>query len=68
MAISRNSNRFLMGIERSLFQKGIYKNIPIAGSQGSFFIIFIQNGIKRIRINLLMKQEIQAAIVRTSFS
>ena len=32
MAISRNSNRFLMGIERSLSQKGIikvYENIPI---------------------------------------
>ena len=32
MAISRNNNCFLMGIERSLSQKGIikvYKNIPI---------------------------------------
>ena len=32
MAISRNSNRFLMGIEKSLSQKGIikvYENIPV---------------------------------------
>ena len=32
MAISSNSNRFLMGIERSLSHKGIikvYENIPI---------------------------------------
>ena len=32
MAIPRNSNRFLMGIERTLSQKGIikvYENIPI---------------------------------------
>ena len=35
MAISRNSNRFLMGIKRSLSQKGIikaYENIPIQPS------------------------------------
>ena len=31
-------------------------------------MIFIQNGIKQTRINLLMKQEIHAATVRTAFS
>ena len=31
-------------------------------------MIFIQNGIKRIRINFMMKQEIQAATVWTTFS
>ena len=33
-----------------------------------FFIIFIQNGIKRIQINSLMKREIHAATVRKTFS
>ena len=33
-----------------------------------FFLCNIQNGITRIRINLLMKQEIHAATVRTAFS
>ena len=32
-----------------------------------FFIIFIQNGIKRMGINLWMKQKIHAATVRTAF-
>ena len=45
-AIPRNSNRFLMVIERGLSQK----DSAVAGSYSSFFIIFIQNGIKRIRI------------------
>ena len=33
-----------------------------------FFLCNIQNGITRIRINSLMKQEIHAATVRTAFS
>ena len=74
MTISRASNRFLMGTERSLSQKGIikiWKNIPVQSQQVHkvfFFIIFIQNGIKRIRINLLVKREIHAATVWTAFS
>ena len=64
------SNRYL---EESLPQKnyrGIWKysNSTVAGSKISFFMIFIQNGIKRIRINLLVKQEVDAATVLTTFS
>ena len=31
-------------------------------------MIFIQNGIKRTQINLLVKQDIHAATVQTAFS
>ena len=68
IAISRNSNRFLMGIERSLSQKEIIKVYEIFQLKSSSFIIFIQNGIKWIRINLLIKQKILEATVRTAFS
>ena len=62
-----------MGIEMSLCQKvfiKILENIPIKLGQANkvSFIIFIQNGIKRIPINLLNKLEINAALVRTTFS
>ena len=62
MAISRNSNRFLMGIERRLSQKGIIKVY-----QKIFQFQLVKNETKRIRINLLMKQKIHAATVRTAF-
>ena len=73
MAISKNNNCFLMGIARKLSQKEIiklYQNIPIQPWQvhkKNFYDIHSEQ-IKRIRINLLMKQEIQATTVRTAFS
>ena len=70
MAISRKSNSFLMGIERSHSQKEIMKIYEKFQFNRSRFkiIIFIQNGIKRMRIGFLMKQEIHAATVLTAFS
>ena len=54
MAISRNSNLFLMGIERSLSQKEIvivYENIPVKPKEihEIFFVIFIENGKKHTK-------------------
>ena len=62
MVIPRNTNRFLFLPESNYKNIGKYSNSTIAIWKSSFFIIFIQNGIKRIRINLLMKREIHAAI------
>ena len=74
VAISREQESLSNGyLEESLPQKNFrgiwkYSNSTVAGSKISFFMIFIQNGIKRIRINLLVKQEVDAATVLTTFS
>ena len=47
--------------------KGEYSNSTVAGSSRFLFLIFIQNEIKRIKINLLMKRKIHAATMRTTF-
>ena len=54
MAISRNSNLFLMGIERSLSQKEIvivYENIPVKSKEihKIFLMIFIENEKKHTK-------------------
>ena len=45
-----------------------YSNSNVAGSSSYFLTVFIQNGKKRIRINLLMKQKNDAATLRIAFS
>ena len=71
MAISRNRNRFLMGIERILSKKRVIKAYEIFQFNRSRFMkFFLYNihSIKWIRINLLMTEEIHAATMFTTFS
>ena len=73
LAISTNSNHFLMCIEMSLPERNYnsiwqYSNSTAAGSSNSFFIIFMEKGIKQIQITLLMKQDVHAATAQSAFS